>query len=34
MTNLDSILKSREYYFTNKGLSSQDYCFSNSQVWM
>ena len=32
MTNLDSILKSRD--FANKGLSSQDYGFSISQVWM
>ena len=57
MTNLDSILKSRDitlptkvrlvkamvprqhikkqrHYFANKGLSSQSYCFSSSQVWM
>ena len=33
MTNLDSILKSRDY-FANKGLSSQSYGFSNSPVWM
>ena len=33
MTNLDSILKSR-HYFADKGLSSQSYGFSNSQVWM
>ena len=33
MTNLDSILKSR-HYFANKGLSSQDYGFSSSHVWM
>ena len=33
MINLDSILKSR-YYFDNKGLSSQSYCFSSSHVWM
>ena len=32
MTNLDSILKSRD--ITNKGLSSQSYGFSNSHVWM
>ena len=32
MTNLDSILKSRDV--TNKGLSSQSYCFSSSHVWM
>ena len=34
MTNLDSILKSREHYFVNKGLSSQGYGFSSSHVWM
>ena len=33
MTNLDSILKSRDY-FSNKGPSSQGYCFSSSHVWM
>ena len=33
MTNLDSILKNR-YYFANKGLSSQGYDFSSSNVWM
>ena len=32
MAILDSILKSRD--FANKGLSSQDYGFSISQVWM
>ena len=32
MTNLDRVLKSRD--FANKGLSSQSYGFSNSQVWM
>ena len=32
MTNLDSILKSRD--FTNKDLSSQNYGFSSSHVWM
>ena len=32
-TNLDSILKSRDY-FVNKGPSSQDYGFSSSHVWM
>ena len=31
MTNLDSILKSQDY-FANKGLSSQSYGFSNSHV--
>ena len=34
MTNLDSILKSRDINFTNKGPSSQSYGFSSSQVWM
>ena len=33
MTNLDSILKSRDY-FANKGLSSQGYGFSCGHVWM
>ena len=33
MTNLDSILKSR-YYFANKSLSSQNYSFSSSHVWI
>ena len=33
MTNLDSILKSRDY-FANKGPSSQRYSFSSSHVWM
>ena len=33
MTNLDSILKSRNY-FANKGLSSQSSGFSSSHVWM
>ena len=32
MTNLDSILKSREIIFVNKGLSSQGYGFSSSHV--
>ena len=32
MTNLDSILKSRD--FANKGPSSQDYGFSSSHIWM
>ena len=31
--NLDSILKSRDY-FADKGSSSQSYGFSSSQVWM
>ena len=33
MTNLDNILKSRDY-FANKGPSSQNYGFSSSRVWM
>ena len=33
MTNLDSILKSRDN-FANKSLFSQGYCFSSSHVWM
>ena len=33
VTNLDSILKSRDY-FPDKGLSSQSYGFSSSHVWM
>ena len=33
MTNLDSILKHRDY-FANKGLSSQGYGFSSGHVWM
>ena len=33
MTNLDSILKSRDY-FANRSLSSQSYGFSSSHVWM
>ena len=33
MTNLDSMLKSRDY-FANKGLSSQNYGFSSSHVLM
>ena len=46
MTNLDSILKSRDkkkkkgkkekqrHYFVNKGLSSEGYGFSSGHVWM
>ena len=34
MTNLDSILKSRDINFGDKGLSSQSYGFSCSHVWM
>ena len=33
MINLDSILKSRDY-FASKGPSSQSYHFSSSHVWM
>ena len=33
MTNLDSILKSRDN-FANKSLFSQSYGFSSSHVWM
>ena len=34
MTNLDSILKSRDINFANKGPSSQGYSFSSGHVWM
>ena len=34
MTNLDSILKSRDITFANKGLSGQGYGFSSGRVWM
>ena len=34
MTNLDSIFKSRDTYFANKGPSSQGYGFSSGHVWM
>ena len=34
MTNLDSIFKSREHYFANKGPSSQGYGFTSGHVWM
>ena len=34
MTNLDSIFKSRDIIFANKGLSSQGYGFSSGHVWM
>ena len=33
MTNLDSILKNRDY-LANKGPSSHSYGFSSSHVWM
>ena len=34
MTNLDSILKSRDITLANKGQSSQGYGFSSGHVWM
>jgi len=34
MTNLDSIVKKQRHYFANKGLSSQNYGFSSSHVWI
>ena len=34
MTNLDSILKSRDITFPYKGPCSQSYGFSSSHVWM
>ena len=34
MTNLDSILKSRDINFANKGPSSQGYGFSSGHVWI
>ena len=34
MTNLDSIFKSRDIPFANKGPSSQGYGFSSGHVWM
>ena len=34
MTNLDSILKSRDITFVNKGPSSQSYGLSISHEWM
>ena len=34
MTTLDNILKSRDFFFANKGSSSQSYGFSSSHVWM
>ena len=34
MTNLDSILKSRDIALPKKGPSSQSYGFSSSHVWM
>ena len=34
MINLDSILKSKRYQFTNKGPSSQNYGFPSSHIWI
>ena len=34
MINLDSILKSRDITFADKGKSSQSYSFSSSHIWM
>ena len=34
MTNLDSILKSRDINCANKGLSNRSYGFSSGHVWM
>ena len=34
MTNLDSILKSRDITFTSKGQFSQSFVFSSGHVWM
>ena len=34
MTNLDSIFKSRDTTFANKGPSSQGYIFSSGHIWM
>jgi len=34
MTNLDSIFKSRDITFANKGSSSQGYGFSSGHIWM
>ena len=34
MIKLESIIKSRDVNFANKGLSSQSYGFSSSHVWM
>ena len=34
ITNLDSILKSRDLNFADQGPSSQSYGFSSSHVWM
>ena len=34
MTNVDSVLNSRDIFFANKGPSSQSYGFSSGHVWM
>ena len=34
MTNLDSIFKSKKYYFAKRGPSSQGYGFSSCHAWM
>ena len=34
MTNLDSILKSRDINFANQSPSSQSYGFSSNHIWM
>ena len=34
MTNIDSILKSRDIILSTKGSSSQGYGFSSDRVWM
>ena len=34
MTNLDSIFKSRDIIFANKGPSSKGYGFSSGHIWM
>ena len=34
VTNLDSVLKSRDVTLPNKGPSNQSYGFSSSHVWM
>ena len=34
MTNQDSVLKSRDGHFADKGLASQSYDFSSSHVWL
>ena len=34
MTNLDNMLKTRDIYIADKGLSSQSYGFSSSYVWI